>query len=252
MAIVSKDSDFFIFNGLWRLWSSNGIVQSGSRLKTIEYQRNSIERILSLKRDQLPLFATLLGNDITNTKTFNLRIDNFFKEIGPPGQKIRNVARFIRDLGPGMNFKRLSESNIREMVEIIFGRANSTWEKLIRTSIDSYNTDFSPAVITDPIEKKLLHSNMYPSYMESMANIQTINMVFYDLRGCNSDTSLPDLLIDWIKRRKGIVMNSAKAPSNTFTLLVKKNFNEKCMAYTETLTYPNCEFEIECNFRNEF
>lgn len=246
MAVISDDSDFFIFDGLWRLWSSSGIVQTGTRLKTIEYHRNSIGRILSLTKDQLPLFATLLGNDITNTKTFNLKMDNFFKKIGPPEQRIQSVAKFVQDLGRGrhgMNFKCISERNIQQIVEKIFGHANSTWQQVIRNSIDSYNTNYSPAAITDPIEKKLLHSNMYPIYMECMASVQMIKMTFYDLRGCESDTSLPDLLIDWMKRKKGILMNGAKDPASTFTSLVTKNFNEKYMAYEETLTYPDCEFE---------
>lgn len=250
MAIISNDSDFFIFKGLWRLWSSTEIVRSKLRLRTIEYNRKSIERILSLTADQLPLLASLVGNDITNSKTLNLKLDNVFRQTGSSEQKIRNVAKFIRELKCGINFKRISENNVRQIVEKIFGHANETWQKLIKNSIDSYNTDYSSPAIADPMEAKLLHSNMYRPYMENMGNVQVIIMSYYDLRGgCSAaNTSLPDLLMDWLKRRKGILTaNVSKDPANTFTVLVKKNFDEKCMAHTETVTYPNCEltFEIE-------
>lgn len=245
MAIISNDSDFFIFKGLWRLWSSAEIVRSGLRLNTIEYNRKSMELILSLSVDQLPLFAGLMGNDIMISKPLFIKLDNFFKKIDSTQPKIRNVAKFIRDLGQGINFKRISDNDIRRIIEIIFGRANGDWEQLLKSSIDSYNTDYAPATITDSIEANLLHSNMYRSYMENMGHIQIIIMSYYDLRGCEPATSLPGLLMDWMKRRKGILMNDAgtrKDPTNTFTVLVKKNFEEKCMAHMETLTYPNCVF----------
>lgn len=81
-----------------------------------------------------------------------------------------------------------------------------------------------------------------------MAPVQSRGMAFYDLRGCASEVSLPDLLTGWIKRKKGILMmNETKDKSNTFTLIVKKNFNVGCMAYTETPTYPECEFMLNLN-----
>lgn len=245
LAVISDDTDFLIFKGQWRLWSSHEIIRSKLRLRAIEYNRNSIGRILSLTVDQLPLFATLVGNDITNSKTFNLKLDAFFRSIGPPAQKIRNVAKFIRDMGGNIvNFKRISDNDIRRIVRKMFGNANnnSAWEQLIRSSIDSYNTDYSSVTVTDPIEASFLHSNMYASYMENMGPIQVAIMSFYDLRGCTSDVNMPRVLTNWIKRRKGILMNATKNPSNTFTLLIKKSFDEKCMAHTETLTYPDCKF----------
>lgn len=244
MAIISNDSDFLIFNGSWRLWSSTGIIHSKLRLRTIEYNRKCFKRILSLTVDQLPLFASLVGNDITTH--ISAKLDNIFRKTGSTEQKIRNVAKFINNLNCGINFKRISDNDIRQIVKKIFGNANETWVQLIKSSIVSYKTDYSPSPITDPIEAKLSHSHMYRPYVENMGNVQVIIMSFYDLRGgIGSDTSLPGLLMDWMKRRKGILMNGTKDPTNTFTVLMKKNFEEKCMAHTESLTYPNCKFTFE-------
>lgn len=242
MAVISNDSDFLIFKGFWRLWSASGIVSSKLQLKTIEYNRKSLERILSLSVDQLPLFASLVGNDVTNAKTLLFKLDTFFKKIGPPEQKMQNVAKFIRDLSGGINFKRISDNDIRRIVVKIFGHPNPTWQQLIKSGIESYDTNYSPAKITDPIEAKLLHSNMFQPYMENMGSIHVIHMSYYDLRGCLPEASLPRLLGDWMKRRKGVLLNRTKDPSKSFTVLVKMNFEEKCMAHTETVSYPNCKF----------
>lgn len=246
MAIISNDSDFFIFKGLWRLWSSAELISSKLRLRTIEYNRKNIERILSLSVDQLPVFASLMGNDIIVSKPLYLKLDNFFKKIDSSQSKIRNVAKFIRDLSQdGINFKRISDNDIRQIIEKIFGRTNGEWEQLIRSSIDSYNTDYAPAAITDPIEAKLSHSSMYRPYIENMGRVQVVLMSYYDLRDCTPEVSLPGLLVDWMRRRKGILMNGVKDPENTFIVLVKKKFEEKCMGHTESLTYPDCKLTIK-------
>lgn len=238
MAVISDDSDFLIFKGWWRLWSATGIVRSNLRLMTIEYNRQ-YNQILSLSVDQLPLFASLMGNDIITSKA----IENYFKYIDPSQPKIRNVAKFIqRDLSQGINFERISDNDIRQIIERIFGRVLDGWEQLMKSSIDSYNTDYAPAVITDPIEAKLAHSTMYRPYVENMGHTQVVIMSYYDLRGADPSTSLPGLLLEWLKRRKGILMNGTKDPANTFTALVKKSFDGKCQAHVETMTYPNCEF----------
>lgn len=244
MAIISNDSDFCIFDGSWRLWSSMGIIRSKLQLKTVEYYRQRIQRILSLTTDQLPLLATMAGNDTTNSKTLHLKLDNFYKKLGPPEQKMRNIAKFIRDLGDSVNFKRISDENIRHIVEKIFGHPNSTWEGLFRQSIDSYNTNSKTVTSTDPIEKKLRDSDMYRPYMENICTIQSISMSFYDLRGgatAENVLNFPHLLIEWIQRKKGILMNNAKDTASTFTILIKKEFDEKFMAHTETVTHPNCK-----------
>lgn len=123
------------------------------------------------------------------------------------------------------------------------GRDNVEMEQLLKSSIDSYNTDFSLATTSDPIEAKLLHTSMYRPYMGSVGLVHGITMPFYDLRGYISrHTNLSNLLTDWIKRRRGIV--GTKNSTGTFTLLRRKNFYEKCAAHTETWIPPNCKHSL--------
>lgn len=239
MAIISDDTDFLIFEGSWRLWSAQNIhISSTNRLETLEYNRFGITNILSLTSHQLPLFATLIGNDFT--KTYFNELSNFYHQIGAARSKFRNVARYIQRLrNQNVHSPCVSDENVRRIVELMCGRANQEIEELIKSSINSYNTEFLPSVPPDPIEAKLLHTNMYRPYMGNLGLIHGLTLPFYDLRGYASEhTNLPTLLTSWIKRRKGIVV---KDSTGSFTLLAKRSPHEKYMAHEETLTPPNCK-----------
>lgn len=244
MAVISDDTDFLIFEGSWRLWSAQNIqITPTNQLKTFEYNRNGIANTLSLSTHQLPLFATLMGNDFT--KSYFNELSNFYKQIGGFRYKIQNVARFIRNMKQDKRSRCISDIHIRRIVQLMCGFANDEMEQLLKRSIDSYNTNFLPTVPSDPIEAKLLHTNreMYRPYMGNLGLVHGLTMPFYDLRGyASKQTNLANLITDWIKRRKGIVMNGHKDSPLTFTLLMRKNFHEKCMALTETIIRPDCEF----------
>lgn len=158
--------------------------------------------------------------------------------------KIQNVVQFIHVKCGKFNRSRITDNDIQQIVQQICEPSSSQWLQLFRNSIDSYDTNIPPITIIDPIEMKLLHTDMYTPYVGNMFDIQSLNLQFYDLRGCNSEASLPDLLTDWVKRRKGILMNKVKDSSHTFTLLVKKDVSEKYKDHEETLDmdiYPNCK-----------
>lgn len=155
MAILSNDTDFLIFDGSWRLWSTEHIrITRANRLITTEYNRKSIKKVLSLSNRQLPLFATLMGNDITNQKIINIKIESFFKAIDPSKHRIHNIADYVRDLSDDIdNFTIISDDDLRRIITPILGGAYDRWEKLIRSSIDSYNTDLLSVHKNDSMEE---------------------------------------------------------------------------------------------------
>lgn len=63
LAIISNDTDFLIFEGSWQLWSSDGMVAHS--FKVTQYARKGILKLLNLTREQMPMFATVKGNDFT-------------------------------------------------------------------------------------------------------------------------------------------------------------------------------------------
>lgn len=246
LAVLSSDSDFLIFSGSWQLWSANDIrFTKRNRLVTIEYNRKTIAEILLLSAYQLPLFATLMGNDITRMKGVSGKFDHFFKTLDPTNDRIRNIAAYIRDINCKMyNSTRISNEGLRQIIAPILDdeEAYNKWEKLIQKSIDSYDTDRQvDSETSEPIEERLLGTGVYRSYMLCKNPIHEQHMPFYDLRGGKPQTNLPNLLTDWIKRKRGIVTNRIDHRSSTFTLLIKKDFNEAAKAYTEIPIYPDCE-----------
>lgn len=96
-------------------------------------------------------------------------------------------------------------------------------------------------VINDPLEAKLLNTNIYEQYIFYMGPIQDMLFGFYDLRGCKPGANTAVLLTDWSKRKTGIVKQRFHDDSITFKLLVKKDLNEDCMVHIEKPIYPDCK-----------
>lgn len=127
MAIVSDDTDFLIFDGRHGLWSARDIsITRAYRVITTEIDPNDLKNCLSLSSEQLPLFATLSINDITQSLSAELN-----QIFGPKMNKIQNVAQFVRDrVGP--------EYDIQQIVLEIFGTIDNDIVELIENSINSY------------------------------------------------------------------------------------------------------------------
>ncbi|XP_055309991.1 uncharacterized protein LOC129573501 isoform X2 [Sitodiplosis mosellana] len=190
-----------------------------NQMRTIEFNRNGLATICSLSQHHLPLLATLLTNDFTHD--YYDQLVNFYTSLGPMKFVVKNVARYVKKVGSA----HLSDLDIRRLTQHAFGEADNKIQRLIRQSLDSYNIDFPPVIIEDPMELKLLNTGMYELYMYYMGEIQDIILGMYDMRDCKSETNLPLLLTDW-----------------AFTLLTKKQFNEDYIIHKEEPIYP--EFQL--------
>lgn len=62
LAIISNDTDFLIFEGDWKFWSSGHL--NVFRLKTLEFNRQALRETLGLRPDQMAILATMSGNDL--------------------------------------------------------------------------------------------------------------------------------------------------------------------------------------------
>lgn len=236
IAVISNDTDFLIFDGSWRLWSSNDIqVDASKGVTTVEYDRNGIANVCSLSQQQLPLFATLVGNDFTKYE----QMVGFHRSLGPMKFKFQNIARYVRTYHSCSGH--LSDSNLLQISRRVFNNDDDKMQRLIKQSLESYKTDFPPPTIDDPLEKKLLKTNIYRPYVLTMSLIQGITMPFYDMHSYDSATSFPKLLMEWLKREIGLLRNKNKDDSFTFTLLAKKDINQYYMAHEESPIYPDCK-----------
>lgn len=242
LAVITNDSDFLIFDGTWKLWSSDDIeVTASKEVKTLELNRKALANLCSLSPIQLPLFATIMGNDFT--KGCYDQLNAFHRTLGPMRNKIQNIARYVRNVTSG----KLTDPGIKIIALNLFGNASEEKQKLIKQSIDSYNTDFPPPTVDDPLERKLLNTKMYRPYMTVMSTNQGIAMPFYDMKGGIPGANFPMLLASWLKRRIGVIRKHNNDDKFTFTLLMKKSINEYYQEYTESAIYPECKTIIYRN-----
>lgn len=235
IAVITNDTDFLIFDGRWKFWSSQEFqITQTNQIVIDEYNRNGIANLFSLSRRQLPLFATLIANDFTHS--YYNQLGRFAASLGPMKFKFQNIARYVRQV----NSHPLSDSDIKKIVRQVFNCSDMETVDLVKESLKSYNINFQPANITDPLEKKLLHTKMYRPYMSNMCSIHGLTMGFYDLRGCEPNKGLPFLAIDWLKRRKGILRHKHKS-NYSFILLAKRSFHIEYVDTEEMPIYPPCK-----------
>lgn len=230
LAVITNDTDFLIFDGDYKYWTFEDIrITQSNQLETTEYNRNGITKLLPIGRDQLPLFATLLGNDFTRDY-FDQICDRFG---GSMNRRMKKVADYVRQFHSAY----LTESDIGQIIRQVLGRMNEDENlkavTLFRQSLDSYDIDFSLVQIDDPLEQKLLNTKMYRPYLENTCAIQGIKIRHYETRVHGA--VFPNILIDWIRRKRGILKQNIE---ETFTILAKKE--EKYMEYEEIVICPEC------------
>lgn len=173
LAVITCDTDFFIFDIPSKLWFAKEFHLLESRqdpnvrtLSTIEFNRYGLIATLGLSQQHLPLFATLLTNDFTH-EYFDQLID-FYKRLGRFENRIESVARYARKIASSP----LSDMDIRRLTQHAFGKANAKIQNLIRQSLDFYDIDTAePSIISDPLEKRLSNSPMYQYYIYHMGKL---------------------------------------------------------------------------------
>lgn len=93
-AIVSDSSEFFIFDGNWKVWSAHEFKfdpKNQNKIKTAQFDRNGIVKNCGIDAIHRPLFGTLIGNDLAN--------DDLRDEL----------KQFQRSLGKGCRFKKVAQ-----------------------------------------------------------------------------------------------------------------------------------------------
>lgn len=240
MAIVSCDTDYLIFDGSWKLWSSDDIeIIQLNNLTTKEYNRTAIKHICSLSQNQLPLLATLVGNDFTKAyrttlNAFHLRLTTTYRS---KNNKVKNVAHFIRQL----DRTKSQNNHINKIMHDVFNSTSNEIRMLIKQSLDSYKIQsLRKNQIKDRVAQKLLNTPSYPAYMTIMSPIHGINSSYYDMRDCEEGVNLSMLQINWLKCKIGILRQRYNDDSFTFKLMAKKDLNNDFMVYEEKPIYPNC------------
>ncbi|XP_065088015.1 uncharacterized protein LOC135709551 [Ochlerotatus camptorhynchus] len=197
LAIIADDSDFLIYEGNWRYWSSRDI--DIVTLETMEYNRPALVEHLELSFAQMPLFATLSGNDIVKFE----ELLPFHSSLGQYSRKFYNVAKFVRQQPIGLPYP----IDLHLVLNQAFGVHDEQMKTRFQQSLGFYRTNgitSNPIPSNDPILDILLnHPFMYQIWYKQP---YPVLLGFTDLRPKDLGQQLPELILQILLRSAGIIL----------------------------------------------
>lgn len=126
-AVLGNDSNFLIYCGRWRYWAIDDKF-NGVTMK--EYNSDALKGFLNLTVEQMPLFATLAGNQIIDFEDFR----GFHGRVGAK-LRFQKVATYVKrqrfPLGTG-DIERIAKTVFRNKMN------PQSYATKIKKSIDSY------------------------------------------------------------------------------------------------------------------
>lgn len=129
LAVFADDSDFLIFPGNWRFFSYRHL--NCAHMTTQEYNRVNLRKHLQLTDEQMPLLATLNGNDFMHFDD----VKQFHYSLTRTTDRFQNISLFIRDLICDLN----SEELPLNLSKAIFQGRWTDFIEAIQASLASYD-----------------------------------------------------------------------------------------------------------------
>ncbi|CRK88212.1 CLUMA_CG001993, isoform A [Clunio marinus] len=228
LAVLSNDSDFLIFPGSWRYFSLRDL--NPRTLTTREFDRKAFRKALQLRQFQMPIFASLAGNDFVPLYDLQPLHKILFSNRK---NKFPEISKYVRK-----NFKTLqSRSDVVKILKKLLSNniTNETFIKIFH-SLESYN-------IIDEVENDNSHDHFLYDHNLFTYNILNdvslvFSLVFYDLRQSHSP-SYYNLSVPMFQRQAGILLQHHSSLSNSFlTIYTKKNHHSKYKKYLVEPTFP--------------
>lgn len=224
LAIVASDSDFLIFEGNWQHWHVDSMDLLRCTVK--RFNRNALIEQLELTRDQMKVFATIVGNDYTSSMRTSII----------PNESFQKIANFCRTLTP-------TQDKYREIAEYILdGReVRSDSIEIIKNSIESYGIDFELATDTDKLElyvrenvlmHAILNNGIFQYHVSYVDFSHTNNM------NNNNRENVLEEIFNTMRRLAGVLLYDKKTDRNYFKLLTKHSHETKYELTREMPDFP--------------
>nr|XP_019539584.2 uncharacterized protein LOC109410481 [Aedes albopictus] len=229
LAIISNDSDFLIYEGSWKYWSSREIQLP--TLVTMEYNRAALVRHLDLSFQQMPLLATLSGNDIMPFDVVKL----LHYQLGY-GDEFPKLARYIKALGNGP----LNEVAIRNVLSTFTN--SSTWFQQFQQSLNTYSVNINPqdgSTTGDLVQEALSKQESAFMYLLWLEKRLDVSIGLVDMRERDFGQDYGQLQISLIVRMAGIILFHRKPRQPTqCSIIIKTTHYEPHQAHSYPVVYP--------------
>lgn len=227
MGVFSDDTDYLIFSGTWRYYSTKSI--DGKKFTTKSFSRNQIRKHFRLNSYQLAMFATFVGNDFVRVgelRTFHKRLMN--NEKYENKDLLPRIAKFIRK-----NFQIFHDSHsmIACFAKAIFQNDDLGFVEKLQKSINFYRVQ---GELKSPVDDFLLRNHNIFIFNVLNENPINFSLVFFDLRQTDLKHYL-ELSLPMFQRQAGAIlaMNSIHARRLVINSKMTHSAN-----YSRIETYP--------------
>ncbi|XP_058058816.1 uncharacterized protein LOC131209710 [Anopheles bellator] len=236
-AIISENTDFLIFHGDWRLWSPAIDLKD---LTTIEYNRDALLRGIRLQRNNMPLWATLCGNNFFRYE----EVKPFHKTLGKDQSEFYKVADFVQKLPREKN---VSIKTIQNILAIIY-KGRSIPENAVewfKESLNFYRIDVKPAAPVNEESASSLMEGMvlkrkFHYVTESILNgePQGITVYFIDTRSKQEIGCHFEIITTLAARIAGVVLFHRRAAPKDVIVVTKRSYLEPFDYHSIPVIYP--------------
>lgn len=208
LAVFSNDTDFLIFPGKWRYFSTKHL--NIDKLTTKEFNRAALRRFLVLTSSQMPILATLAGNDIVPQKD----LQRFHKKFGQRS-KFLSLAEYINT-----NFRAVADRSqmLKFLSAEIYGFVEDSAVSLLDSSIASYDVGVGDDFYNPT--NFLLHNHQLFTYNVLNGSPFNFSLVFFDLRQIDMPSYF-NLSVVMLQRQAGIVLVHSPTPDARITVIAK-------------------------------
>lgn len=191
----------------------------------MEYSRSALRIALGLAQKQLPIFATLAGNDVMRhdyVEPFHrrLRLTRY--------NRFHKLAQFVRSNNIGIN-------DGTRMSQAIFGSVESQFVRLVEESISTYDIHYEATDELDRLTRNSAFETCYHTFLTGLP--YNITLMFSDLRR-KDFLSYCDILVPIVKRQIGFVRQHKNDDEYKQIVVMKMEHSQSYKEYRIAPEYP--------------
>lgn len=206
----------------------------------MEYCRSALRIALGLAQRQLPIFATLAGNDV-------LRYDYvvpFHRRLRlTRNNRFHKLAQLVRSNNFG---------NVANISHAIFGSLEPAFVNLVQESISTYDIHYEMANETDLLTQKSGFETSFYTFLNGLP--YNLTLIYFDLRR-KDFLSYYDIVVPIIKRQIGFVRQHKNDENYRQIVTMKVDHNQLYKEFNIAPEYPTIKLpsllDITFDTKNE-
>ncbi|XP_037034443.1 uncharacterized protein LOC119073234 [Bradysia coprophila] len=223
VAVIADDTDFLIYEGNWKYWSARNL--NLVQFTTMEYCRSALRIALGLAPKQLPIFATLAGNDIIRQD----HVQPFHRRLRlNRHNRFDKLAQFVRS----------NKTDVANISQAIFGSTKDQFVNLVQESVGTYNINYETTVVHDLLTQKSAYETSFYTFLNGLP--YNITLMFSDLRR-RDFLSYYEILMPIVKRQIGFVRQHKNSKDYRQVIVTKIDHNQSYKEFLIAPDYPKLE-----------